>query len=98
MPIISLLLILFGVIVLPVAATIFLIRFLQPDLRDKLATPVLVAGLIIVIFGFITYWPYRGSWDMGSADPLFLFGPGLLGGWVFAVGIILTIMKSRRGS
>ena len=98
MPIMSLILILFGVIVLPTTATIFLIRSLNSDMTDKLATPVLVAGLVIAIFGFINYWSSRGSWDMGSTDPLYLFGPILLGGCVFTIGIIFMIKKSRRES
>jgi hypothetical protein len=98
MPLFSFLIILFGLIVLPVVLTIFLIRILNPTLRAKLAAPVLVAGLIITIFGVIHYWPYKDSWDMGSSDPIYLFSPGLLGGWLFVVGIILMIMKSRTES
>lgn len=77
------------VIGIAVGFSMMVIRSMEPATQKRMIVPLLVIGGVISVLALINYLPNEGSWDMGSADPIVLFCPILLGGWLLAVGILL---------
>jgi hypothetical protein len=78
-------------VIIGVAAgfSMLVIRTMEITTQKRMITPLLTIGGIIAVLAFINYLPSEGSWDMGSADPIILFCPILLGGWLLTVGVLL---------
>lgn len=80
---------LFVIIGIAAGFSMLVIRTMEPATQKRMIVPSLLIGGVIMVLALINYLPNQGSWDMGSADPIVLFCPILLGGWLLSVGVLL---------